>query len=72
MNEYPAFDHRQLAHIEHLYSQSLVRHRDAMCRERLLPIAGPLHGSKDLFDVIPYMPGMRRRQLSEPHALQNG
>jgi hypothetical protein len=61
MNENPALNRRQLAHIENLDSQSLVRHRDAVCRQRLLPIAGPLHGSKDFFDVVPDIPGMRRR-----------
>jgi hypothetical protein len=49
MNEYPALERRQLPHIEHFDWQSLVRHRDVVCRERLLPIAGPLHGSKDFF-----------------------
>jgi hypothetical protein len=42
-----------VAHIEQLDWQSLARHRDAKRRERLLPIAGPLHGSQGLFDVVP-------------------
>jgi hypothetical protein len=61
MNEYPALYRRQLAHIEYLDWESLVRYRDAMCRERLLAITVPLHGPKNLFDVVPYMPGVRRR-----------
>jgi hypothetical protein len=61
MNEYPALDCRQLAHIEHLDWHSLVPHWNAVRRERFLAIADPLHGSKDLFDVIPETPGMRRR-----------
>ena len=70
VSQYPTVDRLELPRIKNLDWQAFIRYRDAMSRERPLPISGSLHSPKDLFDVVPYVPGVWPYRFSESHALQ--
>jgi hypothetical protein len=59
INEYPTFDLGELPQIEDLERKAFVRDWNTVQREYSLAIAGPLHGSKDLFHVVPGFAGAR-------------
>jgi len=61
MNEDPAFNCGELPQIEDLERKALVRDWNTVRCKRSLPVAGPLHRPKNLFEVAPDVPSIRPR-----------